>query len=568
MAVWTNTANLNVGRADARGFGTPLTHVLVGGFTTWPTCLADGEKYNGTSWTTINATSIERRLAGGSGTASAGLCFGGEKSQTSQTLNGTEEYNGTSWTTKNNMTHGVSGMGSCGTVSAALSVGGFNTQANNIDDNCYSFNGTSWSTTTVYPTNVNIVGATGTGSAALSVGGTTNHSDALTSAYKFNGTSFSATGSIASGKRGISVGGSTTLALAAKGALSDGTNTSTSERFNGTSFSNSYTANRAGFSASTTGNISGSNISLMLAAPTNWHTSTEYFADPTIVTTSALTSVFSLPSVDVPVSVLNQPDSVTLSLAAWPPVMYIPALVLPDPVLGNITACNAGVQIVLIQPDQLGITITAADPLLALPFIVLVDAVSAFFALPDPDIQGKTVMIAVTGFQSGKTVSYKIINDAGAVLQDWTTVGVQAVVIDASAAKAAYFVKTSLIAQDFQGTVFWKTNDSPPKVASESFNIYQSYMINVRGKTNIIPEISDKISMLQADAGFLLACIRNEKGLKKIDGVWYLIIYDDAGSGAPEPVEILRKALKDKDGNNITDLAAGVLARELSSSVV
>jgi hypothetical protein len=65
-----------------------------------------------------------------------------------------------------------------------------------------------------------------------------------------------------------------------------------------------------------------------------------------------------------------------------------------------------------------------------------------------------------------------------------------------------------------------------------------------------------------SDAQFLLSCIRNEKVLSKIGSVWYLIIYDGTGT-----VEILKKALKDKDGNDITDIAAGIMALELMSTV-
>jgi len=55
--------------------------------------------------------------------------------------------------------------------------------------------------------------------------------------------------------------------------------------------------------------------------------------------------------------------------------------------------------------------------------------------------------------------------------------------------------------------------------------------------------------------------INNKKVLEKTGDVWYLIIYDDNGVD-----EIVNKAIKDKDGNDITDLAAGVLAQELAST--
>jgi hypothetical protein len=59
---------------------------------------------------------------------------------------------------------------------------------------------------------------------------------------------------------------------------------------------------------------------------------------------------------------------------------------------------------------------------------------------------------------------------------------------------------------------------------------------------------------------FLLKVVTNKKVIVKVDGVWTLKIYDDNGT-----TEILSKELKDKDGENISDLTAGVLAQELSS---
>jgi len=65
-----------------------------------------------------------------------------------------------------------------------------------------------------------------------------------------------------------------------------------------------------------------------------------------------------------------------------------------------------------------------------------------------------------------------------------------------------------------------------------------------------------------SDAVFLLKVIKNKKVLDKSGNVWRLIIYDDDNS-----TPILQKNLKDSDGNNISDMAAGVLAQEIKSSV-
>lgn len=68
--------------------------------------------------------------------------------------------------------------------------------------------------------------------------------------------------------------------------------------------------------------------------------------------------------------------------------------------------------------------------------------------------------------------------------------------------------------------------------------------------------------VVQSDLDLVLKTIKNKKSLEKTGSVWQLIVYDD-----DDTTPILTKALKDLDGNNITDIEAGVLAQELASSV-
>jgi len=65
-----------------------------------------------------------------------------------------------------------------------------------------------------------------------------------------------------------------------------------------------------------------------------------------------------------------------------------------------------------------------------------------------------------------------------------------------------------------------------------------------------------------ADGDFMVKIIKNKKSLEKTGAVWELVIFDD-----DDVTPILQKDLKDKDGNNITDLEAGVLAQELATDV-
>ena len=65
-----------------------------------------------------------------------------------------------------------------------------------------------------------------------------------------------------------------------------------------------------------------------------------------------------------------------------------------------------------------------------------------------------------------------------------------------------------------------------------------------------------------ADAEFLIDIIRNKKLLQKEGSTWYLICRN-----ATDTEDILKKALKDKNGDEVSDIAAGILAQELKSSV-
>lgn len=74
--------------------------------------------------------------------------------------------------------------------------------------------------------------------------------------------------------------------------------------------------------------------------------------------------------------------------------------------------------------------------------------------------------------------------------------------------------------------------------------------------------LSDSTAFDGADITYMNKIIRNKKVLSKSGSVWSLIIYDD-----DDTTPILSKEIKDKDGSDITDLAAGVLAQELKSGV-
>lgn len=74
--------------------------------------------------------------------------------------------------------------------------------------------------------------------------------------------------------------------------------------------------------------------------------------------------------------------------------------------------------------------------------------------------------------------------------------------------------------------------------------------------------LADSTAFDGADITYMNKIIRNKKVLSKSGSVWSLIVYDD-----DDTTPILSKEIKDKDGSDITDLAAGVLAQELKTSV-
>ena len=80
------------------------------------------------------------------------------------------------------------------------------------------------------------------------------------------------------------------------------------------------------------------------------------------------------------------------------------------------------------------------------------------------------MLLATPPIESGKTLSYQIIETGGTVIQAWTSSGVTERQIDATANESIYQVDTALITSGFEGHVWWKTNDAIPVTYSETIN--------------------------------------------------------------------------------------------------
>jgi hypothetical protein len=71
-----------------------------------------------------------------------------------------------------------------------------------------------------------------------------------------------------------------------------------------------------------------------------------------------------------------------------------------------------------------------------------------------------------------------------------------------------------------------------------------------------------KLTSIDNRTAYQIKIIDNKRLLVKVAPTWYLRVFDDNGTTV-----ILEKALKDASGNEITDIAAGILAQELATSV-
>ena len=86
---------------------------------------------------------------------------------------------------------------------------------------------------------------------------------------------------------------------------------------------------------------------------------------------------------------------------------------------------------------------------------------------------------------------------------------------------------------------------------------------NINSYISQIPsEVRSELSTELMDIVFIMKIMKNKREIKKIGSTWTAIVYDDDGI-----TEILSKALKDKTNQEITDLTAGALAKELATSV-
>ena len=124
-AAWATGGNLNNASGELAGTGTATAGLRFGGSSTPRNAT---EEYNGTSWTTSGNLGTGRYRLAGAGTQTAALAFGGTIGAPTYTkTTATEEYNGSTWTERSDMIRGRQFLSvAAADNTAALAIGGQN----------------------------------------------------------------------------------------------------------------------------------------------------------------------------------------------------------------------------------------------------------------------------------------------------------------------------------------------------------------------------------------------------------------------------------------------------------
>ena len=468
---WTAGGSLSAVRRGHCGAGAHNAAFAAGGYdSTW---LSSTEEYSGATWSAGGALSAIKQILAAAGTLTAGLCFGGQNS-TPTYITTTEEYDGTTWTAGGSLSTARYYHAGFGLQTAAVAAGGSN--ASPLDSS-EEYDGSTWAAGGTLPaTRGSVTGGCGTLAAGLIFGGTTGavSTTSLDTSLEYDGTSWTSGGTLATARQLHAGSGTQTNGLAIGGASYSGswTNYSSVERYNGTSwsaFDSVNTARRllAAAQSGDTGICFGGLTTVAVAT-------TEMGA--TIFGVNPITGTFTLPAPSIPTYISPSPLTGTFTLPN--PTIVSSIKVLPDPLTGTfaVPEVTAGVGVVAVDP--LTATFTMPAVTVSLPCIVVVSPLSGTFYVLDPYVVAaqKSILFGAYNFPCGKTMFYKIVDDTGVIIQDYTTTGVTETVVDATADKSTYTVRTNKINENFQGQIMWKSSDATPLTAVEIINIYSSYV--------------------------------------------------------------------------------------------
>lgn len=112
------------------------------------------------------------------------------------------------------------------------------------------------------------------------------------------------------------------------------------------------------------------------------------------------------------------------------------------------------------------------------------------------------------------------------------------------------------------GNLFVEGGGIPVVQTLGNFNVSAQYTVPVQAQAMATEGGGGVSPALESKIDFLTAILKNKREVVKIGDVWTLVVY-----GENDITPILSKPVKDIDGNNIADLAAGLIAVEEKSSV-
>src|SRR5210317_1081393 len=206
---WATGGDLGTARYGAGGSGTQTAGIAFGGT---PPSTGATELYNGSSWTEVNDMNAAGHFFGSAqGTQTSTVAFGGQGSRPSGSGVFTETWNGTNWTETTDLNTARYFLNGLGTQTAALAVGGAPPDTGATE----SWNGTNWTEVNDLNTANTNGGASGTTTSALRYGGFPGPNARNES---WNGTNWTEVRDLNTARRGIAgTGPNNNSALAAGG---------------------------------------------------------------------------------------------------------------------------------------------------------------------------------------------------------------------------------------------------------------------------------------------------------------------------------------------------------------
>lgn len=117
------------------------------------------------------------------------------------------------------------------------------------------------------------------------------------------------------------------------------------------------------------------------------------------------------------------------------------------------------------------------------------------------------------------------------------------------------------------GNFFAEDGHDPILPTAGAYNVKVVFEVSpltqtVSAGSGLSPEQSTQLTNIDAKTDYQVKIIDNKRILIKVGSTWHLQVFDD-----DDLTPILDKELKDVAGNEISDLAAGILAQELATSV-